>query len=136
MDRIEAMAAFVAVADLRGFAPAARKLKMSPSAITRLVAALEAHLSIRLFNRTTRSVALTDAGTRYLARARAILMGYYATGVDYRALLTLLYAALALMKKAGSLWWLYLWVLWFGFSLFMAHEREILSRVNRAGLLV
>lgn len=67
------MAAFVAVADLRGFAPAARKLKLSPSAITRLVAALEAHLSIRLLNRTTRSVALTDAGGRYLARARAIV---------------------------------------------------------------
>lgn len=73
MDRIEAMAAFVAVADLRGFAPAARKLEMSPSAITRLVAALENHLSIRLLHRTTRSVALTDAGARYLSSARAIV---------------------------------------------------------------
>ena len=73
MDRIEAMQAFVAVADLRGFAPAARKLKLSPSAVTRLVAALEQRLGARLLQRTTRSLALTDAGTRYLERARRIL---------------------------------------------------------------
>lgn len=73
MDRIEAMTAFVAVADLRGFAPAARQLKLSPSAITRLVAALEDHLSVRLLHRTTRSVGLTDAGARYLPSARAIV---------------------------------------------------------------
>lgn len=73
MDRFEAMTAFVAVADLRGFAAAARQLKMSPPAITRLVAALENHLSIRLLHRTTRSVALTDAGARYLPSARAIV---------------------------------------------------------------
>ena len=73
MDRIDAMQAFVAVADLRGFAPAARKLKLSPSAVTRLVAALEQRLGARLLQRTTRSLALTDAGTRYLERARRIL---------------------------------------------------------------
>src|SRR5215831_14211824 len=73
MDRIDAMQAFVAVADLHGFAPAARKLKLSPSAVTRLVAALEERLGARLLQRTTRSVALTDAGTRYLDRARRIL---------------------------------------------------------------
>jgi DNA-binding transcriptional LysR family regulator len=73
MDRIDAMQAFVAVADLRGFAPAARKLGMSPSGVTRLVAALEDRLGARLLQRTTRSVTLTDAGTRYLVRARRIL---------------------------------------------------------------
>ena len=73
MDRLEAMGVFVAVADLRGFAPAARKLGLSPSAVTRLVAALEEHLGTRLLQRTTRSVALTDAGARYLDRARRIL---------------------------------------------------------------
>src|SRR6201981_1103658 len=73
MDRIDAMQAFVAVADLRGFAPAARKLKLSPSAVTRLIAALEDHLGARLLQRTTRSVTLTDVGTRYLERARRIL---------------------------------------------------------------
>ena len=67
------MQAFVAVADLQGFAPAARKLAVSPSAVTRLVAALEQHLGARLLQRTTRNVVLTDVGTRYLERARRVL---------------------------------------------------------------
>src|SRR5260370_325035 len=73
MDRIDAMQAFVAVADLRGFAPAARKLGLSPSGVTRLIAALEDRLGARLLQRTTRQVALTDVGARYLERARSIL---------------------------------------------------------------
>src|SRR6201986_3617824 len=73
MDRLDAMQAFVAVADLEGFAPAARKLGLSPSGVTRLIAALEERLGARLLQRTTRKVALTDAGTRYLERARRIL---------------------------------------------------------------
>jgi DNA-binding transcriptional LysR family regulator len=73
MDRIDAMQAFVAVADLRGFAPAARKLGLSPSGVTRLVAALEDRLGARLLQRTTRQVALTDVGSRYLERVRRIL---------------------------------------------------------------
>ena len=73
MDRLVAMQAFVTVADLRGFAPAARKLGLSPSGVTRLVAALEQRLGARLLQRTTRSVTLTDVGTRYLERARRIL---------------------------------------------------------------
>jgi DNA-binding transcriptional LysR family regulator len=73
MDRIDAMQAFVAVADLQGFAPAARKLGLSPSAVTRLIAALEDRLGARLLQRTTRQVTLTDAGARYLDRARRIL---------------------------------------------------------------
>lgn len=73
MDRLAAMAAFVAVADLRSFAAAARRLRLSPPAVTRSIAALEDQLAIRLFQRTTRSVALTDAGARYLERSRRIL---------------------------------------------------------------
>ncbi len=73
MDRLEAMTAFLAVADLRGFAPAARRLGLSPSGVTRLVAGLEERLGTRLLQRTTRSVTLTDAGARYLERARRIL---------------------------------------------------------------
>jgi DNA-binding transcriptional LysR family regulator len=73
MDRLQAMGVFVAVADLHGFAPAARKLGLTPSAVTRLVSALEDHLGLRLFQRTTRAVALTDAGARYLVRARRVL---------------------------------------------------------------
>jgi DNA-binding transcriptional LysR family regulator len=73
MDRIDAMQAFVAVADLEGFAPAARKLGLSPSGVTRLIAALEERLGARLLQRTTRSVTLTDVGARYLERIRRIL---------------------------------------------------------------
>lgn len=73
MDRLDAMNVFVAVADLRGFAPAARRLKLSPSVVTRVIAALEDRLGTRLMQRTTRSVALTDSGARYLERARRIL---------------------------------------------------------------
>jgi DNA-binding transcriptional LysR family regulator len=73
MDRLSAMQAFVAVAELEGFAPAARKLAVSASAVTRMVAALEERLGVRLLQRTTRSVTLTDAGARYLDRARRIL---------------------------------------------------------------
>src|SRR5579871_3683941 len=73
MDRLDAMQAFVTVADLKGFAPAARKLHLSPSGVTRLIASLENRLGARLLQRTTRSVALTDAGARYLERARRIL---------------------------------------------------------------
>lgn len=75
MDRLLAMHAFTAVADTQGFARAARELKLSPSAVTRLVATLEDQLGVKLLERTTRSVALTPAGARYLDRARAVLAG-------------------------------------------------------------
>jgi DNA-binding transcriptional LysR family regulator len=73
MDRIDAMQAFIAVSDLKGFAPAARKLGLSASGLTRLIAALEERLGARLLQRTTRSVTLTDAGARYLERVRRII---------------------------------------------------------------
>src|SRR5687768_18580766 len=73
VDRFETMRAFVAVVDLRGFAPAARRLRVSPSSVTRMVAALEDHLGARLLHRTTRAVALTETGARYLERARRLL---------------------------------------------------------------
>jgi DNA-binding transcriptional LysR family regulator len=73
MDRLDAMAAFVAVAELHGFKAAGQRLGLSPSAVTRLIAALEERLGIRLLQRTTRSVTLTNAGSRYLERARRIL---------------------------------------------------------------
>jgi len=73
MDRIEAMSAFVAVAELRGFSAAARRLGLSTSSVTRLVAGLEEGLGIRLLARTTRQVTLTDTGARYLENTRRIL---------------------------------------------------------------
>src|SRR3974377_1825549 len=73
MDRIDAMQAFVAFADFLGFSQAARKLGLSASGVTRLIAALEDRLGPRLLQRTTRLVRLRDAGARYLERARQIL---------------------------------------------------------------
>ncbi len=73
MDRFDALSAFVAVADQRGFAAAARKLGMSPPAVTRAVAALEQHLGVTLFHRSTRAVSLTDEGAAFLDRARRIM---------------------------------------------------------------
>ena len=57
MDRIEAMKALVAVADLKGFAPAARKLGVSASGVTRLIAALEDHVGVRYLQRTRQILA-------------------------------------------------------------------------------
>ncbi|MDI1294341.1 MAG: LysR substrate-binding domain-containing protein [bacterium] len=74
MDRFETLTAFVAVADRRGFAAAARALETSPPAITRAVAALERHLGVTLFHRSTRAVSLTDEGAAFLDRARRILV--------------------------------------------------------------
>ncbi|PKP86537.1 MAG: LysR family transcriptional regulator [Alphaproteobacteria bacterium HGW-Alphaproteobacteria-17] len=73
MDRLLTLEMFVAVADEGGFAAAARKLNSSPPAVTRGIAALEARLGTILFHRSTRAVALTDAGAAFLDQARRIL---------------------------------------------------------------
>ncbi len=73
MDRLVTLEMFVAVAGEGGFAAAARKLGSSPPAVTRGIAALEARLGTRLFHRSTRAVALTDAGAAFLGEARRIL---------------------------------------------------------------
>lgn len=73
MDRLHAMQVFASVARGGGFAAAARQLGMSPPAVTRAVAALEEHIGTRLLSRTTRNVALTEAGHRYLVDVERIL---------------------------------------------------------------
>jgi DNA-binding transcriptional LysR family regulator len=73
MDRLLTLEMFVAVASEGGFAAAARKLGSSPPAVTRGIAALEARLGTSLFHRSTRAVALTDAGAAFLDQARRIL---------------------------------------------------------------
>lgn len=74
MDRFHLMTVFVAVAEEASFAAAARRLSMSPPAVTRAVACLEERLGVRLLTRTTRLVRPTDAGVRYLEDARRILL--------------------------------------------------------------
>ncbi|MBX3620189.1 MAG: LysR family transcriptional regulator [Rhizobacter sp.] len=73
MDKLEGMRIFVAVADAHGFAPAARQLGLSPPAVTRAVAALEAQVGVQLLRRSTRQVALTEAGARFHADCKRIL---------------------------------------------------------------
>ena len=68
------MTVFVAVAEEESFAAAARRLRMSPPAVTRAIASLEERLGVRLLTRTTRLVRVTDAGSRYLEDARRILL--------------------------------------------------------------
>jgi DNA-binding transcriptional LysR family regulator len=80
MDQFHLMNVFVAVADEQGFAAGARKLGLSPPAVTRAVAALEERLGVRLLQRTTRLVRPTEAGLRYLEDARRILGDVEAAG--------------------------------------------------------
>lgn len=73
MDRLQLMTVFVAVAEEQSFAAGARRLNMSPPAVTRAIAALEDRLGVKLLTRTTRYVRVTDAGQRYLEDARRII---------------------------------------------------------------
>ncbi|MBO9475462.1 LysR family transcriptional regulator [Shimia sp. R10_1] len=73
MDRLDMMKALVEVARQGGFAPAARQLDISTSALSRHIAALEDWLGVQLLHRTTRHVRLTDAGKGYLVRCQKVL---------------------------------------------------------------
>jgi len=75
MDRndFSALAAFLAVAEERSFTPAAKRLAVSPSAMSHAIRGLEEDLGVRLLSRTTRSVAPTEAGEQLLARLRPAL---------------------------------------------------------------
>src|SRR5260221_6721027 len=72
MDRgdLANLTAFVAVADQRSFRGAASRLGVTPSALSHSMRLLEERLGVRLLNRTTRSVSVTDAGLRLLERLR------------------------------------------------------------------
>jgi DNA-binding transcriptional LysR family regulator len=65
--------AVVAVAQHRSFRAAAAELGLSPSALSHAISTLEQRMGVRLFNRTTRSVALSEAGERFLSRVRPAL---------------------------------------------------------------
>ncbi|MBG0795740.1 LysR family transcriptional regulator [Methylocystis sp. H62] len=78
MDRLHELEVFVAVADAGSFVKAGTRLRLSPPAVTRAISALEERLGARVFNRTTRSLTITDVGQRFLDSARRIL-----TDLDY-----------------------------------------------------
>jgi DNA-binding transcriptional LysR family regulator len=71
MDQLRILKTFISVAEHASFAEAGRQLNMSPTTVSRAIAALEANLGVQLLMRTTRSVRLTDEGADFLARCRA-----------------------------------------------------------------
>ncbi|GLQ49908.1 LysR family transcriptional regulator [Dyella flava] len=73
MDRFHELNAFIAVVEAGGFSPAARRTGESQSAISKAIGALEKRLGAVLFNRSTRSVTLTDQGQRYYERIKPLL---------------------------------------------------------------
>jgi DNA-binding transcriptional LysR family regulator len=76
VDRLDELAIFVAIVDGGSLAAAARKLRRSPPAVTRALAALEERVGARLLERTTRRSRPTEAGRRLLDQARSVLAGY------------------------------------------------------------
>ena len=73
MDRLQSLEVLLAVVDCGGFSRAAERLNLSPAAVTRHVAELEARLGVRLLHRSTRSVRLTETGSAYVERLRPLL---------------------------------------------------------------
>jgi len=71
--RLEELETFLAVGDEEGFAAAGRRLGLSPSAVSKHVRSLEDSLGVRLFQRTTRSLSLTEAGRALRGRAPRLL---------------------------------------------------------------
>ncbi|MBV8167104.1 MAG: LysR family transcriptional regulator [Alphaproteobacteria bacterium] len=74
MDRIDAMKVFVAALDEGSLAGAGRRLKRSATAVSRALAFLEAHVGVPLLHRTTRTIKLSEAGERYAAACRRVLV--------------------------------------------------------------
>src|SRR5881628_4142038 len=72
-DELSVLSAFLAVAEERSFTRAAKRLGVTPSALSHAIRALEERFGVRLLARTTRSVALTDAGAQLVARLRPAL---------------------------------------------------------------
>lgn len=75
MDRLDGLKVFCAVVDAGGFSRAAAKLGISTSSVTHQIGLLETHFGVKLLNRTTRSMSLTDEGRRCLEQARRLLDG-------------------------------------------------------------
>lgn len=84
-DQLDGLLAFVLVAEKRNFTAAAQSLRISPSAVSKLIRQMEARLGVTLLMRTTRATSLTEAGERFLSQAGPALE-----------------SILAAMKEAGS----------------------------------
>lgn len=86
LNHLDGLLAFWKVAQHRGFSAAAAALEVSPSALSQAIRTLEARLGVRLLNRTTRSVSLTEAGEAYLARIGPALGEVLEAGEQLHAL--------------------------------------------------
>jgi LysR family transcriptional regulator for bpeEF and oprC len=73
MENLRSIGVFVRVAELRSFAAAAAVLGLTPSAVSKSIAALERSLGVRLLSRTARGVSMTEEGARFHARCRTIV---------------------------------------------------------------
>src|SRR5262249_2942496 len=73
MDRLEAMSIFLAVVEAGSLSAAARRLKTPLATVSRKVSELESHLRTKLFNRSSRKLVLTDAGSSYVVACKCIL---------------------------------------------------------------
>ena len=85
MDRLDELQVFLAILDTGSMAAAAHKLRRSPSAVTRILAALEQRVGTRLFERSTRRLSATAEGQRLAAHARRLLAEYEAAMCEYQA---------------------------------------------------
>jgi DNA-binding transcriptional LysR family regulator len=86
LNQLDGLLAFWKVAEHRGFTAAAAALEVSPSALSQAIRHLEARIGVRLLNRTTRSVSLTEAGEAYLARIGPALSDVLDAGEQVHAL--------------------------------------------------
>ena len=73
VNRSGEMEVFARVVELGGFSPAARALRMTPSAVSKLITRLEARLGVRLIVRSTRKFMLTEEGTTFHERSLRVL---------------------------------------------------------------
>ena len=84
MDRLDELAIFVRIVEEGSLARAAARLRRSPPAVTRALAALEDRIGVRLVDRTTRRLAPTEAGRAFYDRARSLVADYEAATAGAR----------------------------------------------------
>jgi DNA-binding transcriptional LysR family regulator len=99
------LSAFVAVAEHRSFTKAAAQLNISRAGLSQIIRSLEERLGVRLLNRTTRSVALTEAGERLLSDTQPVLVGIQRAIEGVNAFRDKPSGALRLnMQRAAAVW--------------------------------
>src|SRR3546814_5877730 len=97
-DVLTGMTIFVAVVENSSLAGAARHMNLSPSVVSKQLSALEDRLGVRLLNRTTRRVSLTEVGAAYYERCKRILRSEEHTS-ELQSLMRISYAVVCLQKK-------------------------------------